>query len=384
MTLVFRFLKAGAAATIVALLAACTHPGGVSPLPPNSTQSARHPHSFAGRDGQIAFVQTPAGTNGLDVYAMNPDGSHQRQLTNFSVLGDFVEYPHWSPDGTKIVFTRFNSAVPDYELWLMNADGTGQHLLFAPTTAYEFPVAIGGSFSPDGNRVVFSTDNGSGGLKIFRIDTDGTQLVQLTQQNPLGETHDVHPAYSPDGATIVFGGFFRGGYLERLYAMNATDGSNLHAISDPALGANGPDFSPDGQRIAFWTYENQAGFGSNEEIWTSAAGGGSPTQLTHNNDSHQVPYLQANHDGLPSWAPAGDAIVFERDSGDFSSSGIYSVRSDGSDLKLLRHLAISRHFHVRYHPAARFAIPAHHAMNNMLLLQSGGGQPAWGSAPPVQ
>lgn len=60
---------------------------------------------------------------------MNPDGAGLTNLTND--LAQDVE-PQWSPDGSKIVFTSSNrdgrtDNVRD--VWVMNADGTGQTAL---------------------------------------------------------------------------------------------------------------------------------------------------------------------------------------------------------------------------------------------------------------
>jgi hypothetical protein len=80
--------------------------------------------SFPGENGRIAFVQWP------DIFTMNPDGSDVRQLTN---LGPdrFAFWESWSPDGKQIVFNESSSADFRFELWLMNADGSNQHVLLA-------------------------------------------------------------------------------------------------------------------------------------------------------------------------------------------------------------------------------------------------------------
>jgi Tol biopolymer transport system component len=78
--------------------------------------------TFLGRNGRIAFVQGP------DIFVMNPDGSDVRQLTSFTD-DNSAFWENWSPDGRQLVFSRFPA--PDFfgQLWLMNADGSNQHLL---------------------------------------------------------------------------------------------------------------------------------------------------------------------------------------------------------------------------------------------------------------
>ena len=52
---------------------------------------------------------------------MNADGTNLTQLTNSGSNSS----PHWSPDGTRIVFYRFGSTV-GVEIYVMNADGSNQ------------------------------------------------------------------------------------------------------------------------------------------------------------------------------------------------------------------------------------------------------------------
>jgi dipeptidyl aminopeptidase/acylaminoacyl peptidase len=82
------------------------------------------------------YSWSPEGTrlalDGADgaLYMMNVDGSGFRQLTKRSGAYE----PAWSPDGTKIVFTRFyesfnfvdSNIYPERDLWTINTDGTGE------------------------------------------------------------------------------------------------------------------------------------------------------------------------------------------------------------------------------------------------------------------
>jgi TolB protein len=55
--------------------------------------------AFPGRDGKIAYVGQVGGN--FDIYAMNPDGSGQVDLTNNPGLDG---QPAWSADGQQIAF----------------------------------------------------------------------------------------------------------------------------------------------------------------------------------------------------------------------------------------------------------------------------------------
>ena len=80
-------------------------------------------------DGKtVALVFESDDPNAADeyvIYLINRDGSNPRQV---AVGSD----PAWSPDGTKIAYTSISDTT-GYQLGVMNADGTGQHLITTET-----------------------------------------------------------------------------------------------------------------------------------------------------------------------------------------------------------------------------------------------------------
>jgi len=69
--------------------------------------------------GRIAFVSNRDGNS--EIYVMNADGTGQTNLTNNSVAAlELV----WSPNGAKIAFVSYRDG--NQEIYMMNADGTGQ------------------------------------------------------------------------------------------------------------------------------------------------------------------------------------------------------------------------------------------------------------------
>src|SRR3981081_2383714 len=107
--------------------------------------------TFPGKNGRIAFGQITA-PNAGDIFAMNPDGSDVKQLTYFGSNGGSAFLGDWSPDGSELVFSQYASASAPGQLWVMNADGSNQHLLLNDPS-YN---AYAPTFSPDGNQIVFS------------------------------------------------------------------------------------------------------------------------------------------------------------------------------------------------------------------------------------
>ncbi len=177
-------------------------------------------------------------SRGGDLWSRLADGTGtETQLTSPATNDDdFDSYPEWSADGTRIVFSsNRNGPGPStgfYEIWVMNANGSGQTQL---TTS---PGAVRDnrepSWSPDGTRIAYyrtSLEATSGDItsNVFvknAADTGpGTNLTGNVSDNVL----DFGPKWSPDGAKIVFTRSTNGGPGE-VWIMN-TDGSGQQLLT---------------------------------------------------------------------------------------------------------------------------------------------------------
>lgn len=125
----------------------------------------------------------------MDLATVRPDGNDLTRITH----GGGYTYASYSPDGKSILHRRQQGEVS--QVFLMNADGSGDHNLSGTSTLDGWP-----SWSPDGKRIVFSR-HGQNGFQIFVMNRDGSGVRQLT--DAIGEF--VNPRWSPDGTKILCG-----------------------------------------------------------------------------------------------------------------------------------------------------------------------------------
>lgn len=138
-------------------------------------------------DGQrIAFRTNRDGQD--EIYVMEADGSCQHAVTN-SPVDD--RSPAWSPDGKRIAFDHFFGAGLQ-DIATIRPDGTD--LVRLTTGQGEYP-----AWSPDGNRIAFASSR-DGDYDIYVMNADGTKERALTAN----ATYDMYPAWSPDGAWIAY------------------------------------------------------------------------------------------------------------------------------------------------------------------------------------
>jgi dipeptidyl aminopeptidase/acylaminoacyl peptidase len=265
---------------------------------------------------RIAFMNNYDGD--YEICVMNADGTGVEQLTKNSALD---AYPSWSPDGSKIAFTSNRDG--DFDIYTMNANGSHQTNITSDDPSYDdFP-----RWSPDGRFIAIETDrNSNGNLSVALLSPDGQP--QATVGSVMYTTY--FDSWSPDGKSILVDSNSSGDFDIYRYDLDA-GGPLQWSLMQPKIVSNDSAsegsaiWSPDGKQIAFAS--NRDG---DFEIYLMNAEGGPQRQLTHNNVDDIVMDWQSLHDtrdpsvkALPSRGTPGKRIALRFKASD--NSGRVSI-----------------------------------------------------------
>ena len=130
----------------------------------------------------------------MDLYVMDADGSNVKQLT-FSPGYDGG--PFYNAEGTKILWRRFNPDGNSAEIWTMDADGSNQRQLTANGM-----VNWGPYYHPSGAYIIYSSNVlGHANFELFMIDPEGSSdPIRVTNTDGT----DILPVFSPDGERLAW------------------------------------------------------------------------------------------------------------------------------------------------------------------------------------
>ncbi|MCF7797641.1 MAG: hypothetical protein K9N36_07725 [Candidatus Marinimicrobia bacterium] len=274
-----------------------------------------------------------------------------KQLTHEGDNGE----AYWSPDGEKIIFQSKRDGRGCDQIYIMNADGSDQHMvsngLGACTCAY---------FTSDMSRIVFASTFGvidscpprppsrpgkyiwpQFPYEIYSANPDGSDLRKI-RENP---GYDAEPTICFANNRVIFTSQVDED-LE-LFSMNA-DGSDVQRITHRLGYDGGAYFSPNGKEIVWraWYPENHSDslrwINNMKESLVEAV----PLDVyVMNADGTNIRRLTQNGatNWAPSWHPGGEYIIFSSNMDDwrreYAGYGhnfeLYLIKKDGTGLTRL-------------------------------------------------
>jgi Tol biopolymer transport system component len=268
-------------------------------------------------NGRIAFstgfiLPDPDLSGHSQVFTVNPDGSGERQLTHVPA-GSQAGGPGWSPDGTKIAYASNVSG--NFAIWVMNADGSGQHRI-AGASGYDYFTP---RWSPDGSHLVVARCDVRLGFDsqcdIDVIRSDGSGLRTVVG----GHRINSNPEYSPNGRRIAFQSD-RAGLVSAVWVVNVS-GTGLKRLTKPTLEAQYPQWSPDGGQILLTSNFLRP----TTQLFLIRPDGSHLKQLTHAPSGHS--------EALGSFSPDSRRIVLISDlAHDNGSNDLFTMQADGTHL----------------------------------------------------
>ena len=169
---------------------------------------------------------------------MDADGGNLEEIA--SEPDACLNNASYTPDGTRLVYTRFDFVVEVEQIWSMKTDGSDR----------QFITDAGGPnpmVSPDGQKLSFK---GPPDGALFVANIDGSGVEQISPSQSVTYKHD----WAPDGQHLVVSDNSDPAPDEAVNVVTVRpDGSDWTYLTHYPAGfrANVGGYSPDGQWIVF-------------------------------------------------------------------------------------------------------------------------------------
>ena len=272
----------------------------------------------AGFYGKLAVPVFDAQRRTYDVWLVNADGTGLRQVVTAASA------PALSADGSLLAYRRWQ--VDDRGIVVARADGSAP-LRVTANLEDTLP-----SFSPDGAKVAFSSARESDRVSRLYYAWTDAQAPRTWEWGPGGH-HGDDPDWLRDGR-IFYRHYRLGDTQDQLRSISSLTGLEQQTLfAAPSLHA--PDATGDGRTVVYMGADRQG----NWDIYRLDVASGAVTRLT----SH------AATDGLPVWSPNAEYIAFVSDRG--GRWGLWVMNADGSNERLIVNLPGSVDGQVKNEPA---------------------------------
>ncbi|MBN2118594.1 MAG: PD40 domain-containing protein [Anaerolineales bacterium] len=242
-----------------------------APAPaPSPTEEILDQPSFPSLIAYSLFAED----EGVYIHTVDADGKNDIRLTERGCVGAL---PTWSTDGSLLAYYCYDAERENSDLWVMNPDGSEKKY-----------VAV----LPGLPRLNWSPDN---------------RYVVYFAPQPDGKENDI-------------------------YVLELASGESEDITRDSRVWDAYPDWSPDGDLIAFAS-DRAPGGKALDDIWVMKPDGSDPVNLTNNGENWE--------DYHPAWSPDGEAIAFYRGGSLFGEdpeggpAGLWIMDADGGNQRLV-------------------------------------------------
>jgi Tol biopolymer transport system component len=255
----------------------------------------------------------------------NPDGS------GFTLLNPSLPLAclNWSPDGTRLLCTTPEEANPaEAGLYTVRSSDAGDLVRVSATPPGGFDDGYG--YSPDGSRILFARFDSNDHGTLISVKPDGSDPVQLSPPGlsviDLGFFDRIGADWAPDGSRVAFAAFDESSRRTTgLFVVNA-DGSGLRLVTPSGVGALSAQWSPNGALIAFSSCCRIS------HAWVVHPNGTGLRRVTTPVD--RAVFL------TPVWSPDSTKLLFNRVDRNGQIS-LWTANTDGSGLSKLTDLVSS-------------------------------------------
>jgi len=282
--------------------------------------------SWSPEGNLIAYGDTAGGSADIAIIPTAP-GGEPLILTGDSRADEFI--PRFSPDGSKILFASDRGSGTNI-YWIRQTGGTEHlitetHIPFLQRMGAWANVLGANPWSPHGTEIVFSRLQPTGDVALWKMNLSTKKETQLTM--PAAGTEDGGAAWSPDGTRIAFD---RGGSV---YVVPANGGEPSVLVED-AYGAawkpnsNGVVFTSDrGGAPNLWEMDFATG-----KVRQLTSGGGADLAAAVARDG-SVAYSEFSHDVNVYWTSVADLATEPRQLTSFSGESFGPrISLDGSQV----------------------------------------------------
>jgi len=287
-----------------------------------------------------AFVPSPGAI--YEIAVMNLDGSGFRQLTND---GKFKFLPRFSPDGTRIVYTKYSAG--QYG----SADAAYDIAVYDLASGREAVITHDGhaqwaTWSPDGRRIAYLTQLRGGTL--WTVGADGSDAEMVA--SPSGSMEDFEwgdPAWSRDDWILFVVLQNANGCMKVRTDKIRPDGSDRTAVTDGGSNCTPPGAEQSGDADPGWSGDSRTIYSSRGFPVSPADGPGTERKLyAFSSDAWypgkaeidlSLPAEPSCIEGVPRGSPDGAYVLLFRACFDnpMSRPGIYLTDSIGSYRRFL-------------------------------------------------